>query len=296
VDRGITKAAQGHAAAAAVANFLVKPLCASMDRPTCTARSRALPRPLVLGLGAGLIGAMAVPLPARAVDFPRPGVVCDGPRQVCFDGQGPSIPLTRQYYGYAAGNQLLAQLSGRPPESAFLLSGGQLCDISQRVCWDDGWRRRMVSPLLSRHLFGAAPATGPIGGPGVGPNPAPQPPAGERMCQLTQRGMPVFKGPCRLYRQSEGFWQYYVVQMGSGQLYRFQRRANLLVLSDATGTWPVLISDRGNTVQFRWANLLLDVSRPMQARGGVPDGVVPPSPTPRSTGETGQDLLNTLFQ
>lgn len=267
-----------------------------MKRPNRIATNRVLPRPLVLGLAASLVGATGMPLPAQAVDFPRPGVVCDAPRQVCFDGQGPSIPLTRQYFGYGAGNQLLAQLSGRPPEREFLLSGGQLCDISQRVCWDDGWRRRMVSPLLSRHLFGATPTTAPIGGPVVGPAPAPQPPAGERLCQLTQRGIPVFNGPCRLYRQNEGFWQYYVVQMGSGQLYRFQRRASLLVLNDATGTWPVLVSDRGNAVQFRWANLLLDVTRPMQARGTAPDGVVPPSPTPRSTGETGQDLLDNLFQ
>ena len=44
-----------------------------------------------------------------------------------------------------------------------------------------------------------------------------------------------------------------------------------------------------------WANLFLDVSRPQQARGGGPDGVVPPTPTPRSTGETGQDLLDNIF-
>jgi hypothetical protein len=108
--------------------------------------------------------------------------------------------------------------------------------------------------------------------------------------------MPVVNATCRLYRQNEGYGRYYVVQMGSGQLYRFQRRGNLLVLSDATGSWPVLLNDRSNSVQFRWANLLLEVSRPRQARGEVPaEGPLPPSAAPRSTGETGQDLIESLF-
>ena len=247
-------------------------------------------RPRLLALG--LLGALALPMAARAVDVPRAGVICDAPRQVCFDRQGPSIGLIRLYYGPGASNRLLAQLSGSPPQREFLLSSGQLCDLSQQRCWDDGWRRRLVNPVLSRQLFGPAPITGPA----PATVPAPQAPLdGERQCQLTQRGLSVFKGSCRLYRQNATVWQYYVVQLDNGRLYRFQRRASQLVLSDATGTWPVLITDRGNAVQFRWANLLLDVSRPLQARGGTPDGVVPPTPTPRSTGETGQDLLDNLF-
>jgi hypothetical protein len=229
---------------------------------------------------------------ARAADFPRAGVICDAPRQVCFDRQGPSIGLTRIDYGPGASNRLLAQLSGSPPQREFQLSSGQLCDLKQQLCWDGGWRRRNVNPLLSRQLFGLSPTTGPA----MGTAPAPQPPpAGERQCQLMQRGLTVFSGPCRLYRQNETVWKYYVVQMDNGKLYRFQRRASQLVLSDATGTWPVFIVDRGSSVQFRWSNLLLDVSRSQQARGGGPDGVVPPTPTPRSTGETGQDLLDDIF-
>ena len=243
-------------------------------------------------LALGFFGASAIPMAARAADFPRAGVICDAPRQVCFDRQGPSIGLTRTHYGPGASNRLLAQLSGSPPQREFQLSSGQLCDLTQQLCWDRGWRRRNVNPLLSRQLFGLSPTTGPA----MGTAPAPQPPpAGERQCQLMQRGLTVFSGPCRLYRQNETVWKYYVVQMDNGKLYRFQRRASQLVLSDATGTWPVFIADRGSAVQFRWSNLLLDVSRSQQARGGGPDGVVPPTPTPRSTGETGQDLLDDIF-
>jgi hypothetical protein len=243
-------------------------------------------------LALGFFGASAIPMAARAADFPRAGVIFDAPRQVCFDRPGPSIGLTRNDYGPGASNRLLMQLSGSPPQREFQLSSGQLCNLNQQLCWDGGWRRRNVNTQLSRQLFGLSPTTGPA----MGTAPAPQPhPAGERQCQLVQRGLTVFSGPCRLYRQNETVWKYYVVQMDNGKLYRFQRRASQLVLSDATGTWPVFIADRGSAVQFRWSNLLLDVSRSQQARGGGPDGVVPPTPTPRSTGETGQDLLDDIF-
>jgi hypothetical protein len=243
-------------------------------------------------LALGLFGATAIPMAAHALEFQRAGVICDVPRQVCFDRQGPSIGLTRQTDGAGASNQLLAQPPGSPPQREFQLISGQLCDGDQQLCWDGGWRQRNVYPLLSRQLFGPSPTTGPAMGTAQEPQ---LPPAGEWMCQLMQRGLTAFNGPCRLYRQNETVWQYYVVQMDNGRLYRFQRRASQLVLSDATGTWPVSISDRGNGVQFRWANLQLDVSRLRQARGGAPDGVVPPTPTPRSTGETGQDLLDNIF-
>jgi len=248
---------------------------------------------LTLGGIAWLAAALAPPAQAQAlaVSFPRPGVVCDGPHQVCFDSQGASLPITRQYFGPAAANQLLAQLSGRPPQREFSLSSGQLCDLSQRVCWDDGWRRRRMSVMLSRQLFG----TSSDAGSGSGSLLPPSNPAASRSCALSQRGLPVFNGTCSLYRQSDGDGQTYVVQMGGGQLYRFQRRGNLLVLRDATGTWPVILFDRGNSVQFRWANLVLLVSRPMQPRGGVPDASAPPSLTPRSSGESGQDLIDGLF-
>ena len=230
---------------------------------------------------------------AKAIDFPRPGVICDAPARVCYDRQGASVALTRLYYGPLASNQLLARLSGSPPQRDFLLSGGQLCDLGQRICWDDGWRRRLVSQALSQQLFGASPVSGP---PAASSPAVPQAAGRERTCQLVQRGVPIFTGSCRLERQTESIWQYYVVQMDNGKLFRFQRRSNTLVLRDATGLWPVSIAERGGSVQFRWANLLLDVSRPMQFRGASGGGVIPPSPTPRSTGETGEDLLDNLFQ
>jgi len=255
---------------------------------------RLLPWRLVLGfslpLGAPVLVAT---LPAEAVDLPRPGIVCDAPQKVCFDRRGASLPLTRLTYGPQAGNQLLSLLSGRPPAREFQLSDGQLCDLNQRVCWQDGWRRRRVNTLLSRHLFGAS------AGPSDGFNRPPDSTAtapGERRCRLQRRKDTLIKSSCRLYRQNEGFGRYYVVRFDKGQLYRFLRRGSSLVLSDATGTWPVVVQDRGESVQFRWSDLQLEVSRPLGAPTPLPNGYGSMGPAPRSTGETSPDLLETLFQ
>lgn len=248
---------------------------------------------LALALPFGLAGSLAAPSPAHAVDLPRPGVVCDAPQRMCFDNRGPSLPLTRLFYGPQAGNQLLGQLSGRPPAREFMLSEGQLCDLNQRLCWDDGWRRRRVNGLLSRHLFGASVAADP----GANrPGPAPPPASGDRRCQLQRRQNTLIQSGCRLYRQNEGFGRYYVVRFDKGQLYRFLRRGSNLLLSDATGTWPVMVQEKGDRVLFRWADLQLEVSRP--ATSGSSNGGFSGSslgPTPRSTGESPLDQLDSLF-
>jgi len=69
-------------------------------------------------LALGFFGASAIPMAARAAD-PRARVICDAPRPVCFDRQGPFIGLTRTYYGPGASNRLLGQLSRSPPQRKF---------------------------------------------------------------------------------------------------------------------------------------------------------------------------------
>lgn len=222
-------------------------------------------------------------------------MVCDAAPQICYDSRGPSLLMTRMVYGDAASRRLLAQLSGRPPERQFLLSEGQLCDVTLRSCWDDGWRRRRFNTILSRHLFGAS-AQSPTGP--AQPNPVPAPSAADRQCALMQRMRPVVSGRCTLSRQSEGFWTTYMVRLEGGQIYRFQRRGALLLLSDATGNWPVIVRDLGTSVQFRWADLQLEVAQAPMPRGAtgqeMPAGQSP-APTPRSTGETSGDALDRIF-
>ena len=124
----------------------------------------------------------------------------------------------------------------------------------------------------------------------------PAPTKGERPCQLVERNQPIFSGSCRLSRQNAASGGDYLVQLGGGKLYRFQRRGTLLVLNDASGRWPVLVAERANEVQFRWAGLMLAISRQRSGRSEALGGAwLAPSTSPRSTGETKQDLLDHLF-
>jgi hypothetical protein len=119
---------------------------------------------------------------------------------------------------------------------------------------------------------------------------------GERPCQLVERSQPIFSGSCRLSRQNAVSGGDYLVQLGGGKLYRFQRRGTLLVLNDASGSWPVLVAERANDVQFRWAGLVLAVSRQRSGRSeGLGGAGLAPSARPRSTGEIRQDQLDQLF-
>ncbi len=174
----------------------------------------------------------------------------------------------------------------------------QLQPVQRRLrrgwqCWPLSWRRRGILRLglLGLGVLG-------LGGLGLAGLAQLPPPStnGERPCQLVERSQPIFSGSCRLSRQNAGSGGDYLVQLGGGKLYRFQRRGTLLVLNDASGRWPVLVAERANEVQFRWAGLMLAVSRQRSGRSEALGGAwLAPSASPRSTGETKQDLLDHLF-
>jgi hypothetical protein len=196
----------------------------------------------------GVAGAITLQTAALALDLSRPGVVCDNSQRICYDSQGPSVNQTRRSYGQKAERDLLRQISGRPPAQDFQLSGGEVCSINRRTCWDDGWQRRNVSHRLTKQLFGTSGGGGNI--------------SGESTCQLQQRGRNLFSGGCRLSRRQDFAGSAYVVETRDGRRYSFYNQGNgRLVLRDATGTWPVAYSNRGNAMVFRWSDLQLDASR-----------------------------------
>jgi hypothetical protein len=159
--------------------------------------------------------------------------------------------------------------------------------------WPPSWRRQGIMPFGVLGL--GALALGGYGLAGLAQLPPPST-SGERPCQLVERNQPIFSGSCRLSRQNAASGGDYLVQLGGGKLYRFQRRGTLLVLNDASGRWPVLVAERANDVQFRWAGLMLAVSRQRSGRSEAQGGAwLAPSASPRSTGEMKQDLLDHLF-
>jgi len=92
-------------------------------------------------LMAGVAGLLISPLAAQAntdaITFPRAGEVCDQVGQVCYDSYGPSIGITKIYFGQFAADRLAQNFSGSNSRD-FRLSSGQACSIAQRTCWKDG--------------------------------------------------------------------------------------------------------------------------------------------------------------
>jgi len=206
-----------------------------------------------------MLALAAAPPQAQAYGLPRPGVVCDKVQAICYTDQGPSVAQTGREYGRKAQDDLLRSLSGRPPVPVFRLSGGELCDLRQRRCWDDGNQRRNPSNTITRQLFGSTAGNGN----GWGDNAQ-----SRRQCQLEQRGRTLFRGPCDLESRSEGTGTTYRVTTDDGRNYTFFARGNQLLLRDATGLWPVGVRDWGHQVMFRWSDLELKASR---GRSANPD-------------------------
>ncbi|MCS5692509.1 hypothetical protein NZK33_11000 [Cyanobium sp. FGCU-6] len=251
---------------------------------------------VILAAGVGVLpAALGLPVAASTVKLPRAGVICDTTTLTCYTGEGPSLSETRSEFGRRAEQNLVSRLSGRPPAREFSLSGGELCDLRQRTCWDDGSKRRNVSNRLTRQLWGEAAS-------------------GDRRCQLSQRGRNLFDGRCRLTRRDLGNGTGYQVETSDGRRYNFfANRDGRLVLRDATGLWPVTTSTLGNRVEFRWADLRLETFRRQGEMGysnvreadndanldgsgsgqsyrGVPTGI------PASPGQALDTILKGLFQ
>jgi hypothetical protein len=196
---------------------------------------------------------------ARAYPMPRPGVVCDKVQAICYTDQGPSVAETGREFGRKAQDELLRSLSGRRPLPVFRLSGGELCDLRERRCWDDGNRRTNPSNAITRQLFGKT--NGSTNGWG-------NTNSGRRQCQLAQRGRTIFTGWCDLDSRQDLNNVTYRVATDDGRLYTFFSRGNQLQLRDATGLWPVAVRDWGSEVVFRWSDLELRTKR---GRSSTPD-------------------------
>lgn len=98
---------------------------------------------------------LLLPAAARALDFPRTGVVCDAPNQICFDANGASVTQTRLSFGYQASSKLQKQLAkGQPSGGQLAFSSGERCDLQRRTCWDSGSQNATINTSLSQQLFG----------------------------------------------------------------------------------------------------------------------------------------------
>ena len=103
----------------------------------------------VAGVAALLMHPLAAQANSDAVTFPRAGEVCDQVGQVCYDSYGPSIGITKIYFGQFAADRLFQNLR-RSRSRDYRLSSGQVCSIAQRTCWNDGWKAQNKDKRLTR--------------------------------------------------------------------------------------------------------------------------------------------------
>lgn len=210
---------------------------------------------------------------SNAISAVAPGVVCDRAAAICFDRQGPSIALTRQYLGSGAALRLTANLSGRPVAGEFTLSNGSFCSVAQATCWS-GNRRDRLNEALTRELYPNSPAL---------QNSVTKTPG---VCSITQRGRALYDGGCelRLVSRERGDISRYSVTTNDGRKYVFKRSGSTFQLDDATGNWPVQFINHGYTGVFRWSDIKLVATRQHNLLN-------PQKPQPRNS----NDVINDLF-
>jgi len=206
------------------------------------------------------------PMPGQTLLFPSAGVVCDQPAQRCYDSDGLSLRLTRQYFGAFAEQNALANLRGGGNQLSFNLSNGSRCDVRRSTCWSSGYGQPVINQQLTAQLFGGVPQPmpnpqpNPMPGPGPRPNPAPG--GYTALCRLTRNASTLYNGPCALNEVRQGYQPRFEVLLQNGPRYVFQQSGTGYQISDGTGgSWPVQFSDNGQSGLFRWADMTLSATQ-----------------------------------
>ena len=216
---------------------------------------------------------------SKGISYPKAGIVCDQVGHVCYDSYGPSIGITKIYFGQYAADRLTRNFSSADSND-FRLSSGQACSISKRTCWDDGWSENNVARGLTKQLFGSNNST----------NNSRQVSTDDGQCKLKKGSKTVYEGSCELKQVSRGERNRYVITLGNGNKYVFRSSdGNTYTISDSSGeTWPVKFEDHGPKGVFRFSNYKLianqsgDTSEPMNSNEAM--------------GAAVNNLLNNLFK
>lgn len=226
----------------------------------CAAR---LARTCVGLLGASMLSISAAVKSAQAqtplrVSSPSPGVICDRLGPLCYDRQGPSVRLTKLYFGQNAANRLKKQLRAKPTSNTVLLSNGALCDFRAGTCWSDGWSRQQVNTALTNHLFSLG---------GVGSNlwrhsQASKSQIRQAQCSITRWFLTLFRGNCELRESTNNLGRLLEVSLQDGSRYSIRRlpTGNFEIIDPQGKIWPLQVRNQGQTLRFNWSDRVLSVS------------------------------------
>ena len=191
---------------------------------------------------------------SKGITYPKAGVVCDQNGQVCCDRYGPSIGITKIYFGEFAADRLSQNRRGSTSND-FRLSSGQACSIQKRTCWDDGWGQSNVAKGLTRQLFGSNNHNASSGS----SNNDRQVVRDSGYCSLSKSGQAIYDGFCKLKQVSKGDRNRYKIELKNGNTYVFKDNGSgtYTITDSFGGSWPVTFVDHGNTGVFRFANYKL---------------------------------------
>jgi len=242
-------------------------------------------------LAAGLVAPMGIGPASAQVASPGRGVVCDQAGQVCYDSQGVSMGLTKEYFGNQAEQNLLNQLRGGATPQDFRLSNGVVCSSAARTCWSDGWSRNVVDWPLTGQLYDRS------AGSNAGGATAPMAEQATGFCTLNSQGQQLFSGGCQLKKVVRGSKTRFEATLGNGQIYSFVTRDGSFVIQDGTGgSWPVSFENRGTTGVFRWNDLQLIATRTSAVNGNGTAGNALGNAAGAAIGAGIGALLNSLFK
>ena len=203
----------------------------------------------------------------QGLQTPRAGVVCDPSTKTCYDQNGLSLALTRDYFGSYAEQTALRNLAGQMPPQQFRFSTGNSCDVTARTCWNDAWSRQQVNSALTNHLF----SSGLIGANQPTDYQTSSTETRQAQCTISRWFQTLVKGSCEVRETTNDLGRLLEVTIQDGSRYSIRRpRTGNVELTDPQGkAWPVQVRDQGQTVSFSWSDRTLNVSEQAATNNGV---------------------------
>lgn len=194
----------------------------------------------------------------QGLETPRAGVVCDTKFQTCWDQNGLSLGLTREFFGSNSEQMALRSLQGQSSRQQFRMSNGSYCDDIARTCWSAPPSRQQVNTELSNQLFG-------LGGVDRSPwidNQDSKRRFWRAQCRVSRGWQTLFRGNCELSETSNNLGRLLNLRLDNGSIYSISRpRTGNFELTDPQGKiWPLQVKDQAQTLKFTWSDHVLNVS------------------------------------
>jgi hypothetical protein len=184
---------------------------------------------------------------------PSNGVICDRAEKICYDQNGASIGLTKQYMGDKAAQNLQASMkkAGRRwNPTNFKLSNGIICDTKMKTCKNQS---NTVDIDSTKKLFGTAPSIQ------TRPFQRPQAPKKETRnghCRLenTVEKTIVYNDSCLIKQVTDIGRKKYVLKLNNGDQYVFLDKGNGFKAYTPKGlsNRRVGFTNKGDKVIFIW--------------------------------------------